>query len=142
MELRHLRYFRVVAELQHFHKAAKLLCITQPALSNQIKQFESELGTALFERVGQGVKLTESGNLVLATARKVLNEIENMQNTVSDLESGTTGILRIGVLQSINALYLSKLVGNFDRHYPNISLRIEELPNDIIEKKSHRVRLI
>lgn len=135
MELRHFRYFKVVAELQHFHNAAKVLCITQPALSNQIKQFERELDAPLFERVGRGVKLTECGEAVQASIHRVLNEVENMRSTVDDLKSGTAGTLKIGVLQSINALYLRKIVTDFDRHYPNISLCIEELANDQIEEK-------
>lgn len=135
MELRHLRYFRVVAELQHFHRAAEVLCITQPALSNQIRQLEEELGTRLFERVGRSVRLSESGELLLASTRRVLAEVERMQEAVADLESANTGSLRIGVLQSINALYLRNLVVEFDRRYPNISLHIEELPNHQIESR-------
>jgi LysR family transcriptional regulator, cyn operon transcriptional activator len=135
MELRHLRYFKVVAELQHFHKAADKLHITQPALSSQIKQLEQELNTELFVRVGRGVKLSENGELVLISAQKILNEVALLQESVSDIEAGEAGTLKIGVLQSINSLYLRSLVAEFDRNNPNISLQIEELTNHNIEKK-------
>lgn len=135
MELRHLRYFKVVAELQHFHKAADKLHITQPALSSQIKQLEQELNTNLFERIGRGVKLSENGEIVLASAKKVLNEVALLKESISDIEAGQAGSLKIGVLQSINSLYLRSLVAEFDRNNPNISLQIEELTNNNIEKK-------
>ena len=106
MELRHLRYFSVVAKLQHFHKASEALFITQPALSNQIKQLEEELGTKLFERIGRGVKLSESGQYLLESANRVLNEVEYVTETIRELEQGTKGTLRIGVLQSINSCLL------------------------------------
>ncbi len=138
MELRHLRYFKVVTELQHFHKAAEKLHITQPALSNQIKQLEQELNSKLFERVGRGVKLSESGELVLSSAIRILNEAELLKESVSDIESGQAGTLKIGVLQSINSLYLRSLVAEFDRNNPNISLQIEEMTNYNIEKKVSR----
>ena len=134
MELRHLRYFKVVAELQHFHNAADKLHITQPALSNQIKQLEQELNTELFERIGRGVKLSENGELVLSSAIKILNEVDLLKESVSDIESGQAGTLKIGVLQSINSLYLRSLVAEFDRNNPNISLKIAEMTNDNIEK--------
>lgn len=135
MEIRHLRYFKVVAELQHFHQASEKLCITQPALSNQIKQLEEELNTNLFNRVGRNVKLTESGELVLSTAKRILSEVERLKEAVSDIESGELGSLRIGVLQSINALYLRDLVIEFDKKHPNISLHVEEMTNQEIEQK-------
>jgi len=135
VELRHLRYFKVVAELQHFHRAADKLCITQPALSNQIKQLEQELNTNLFDRVGRRVKLSESGELVLSTAKRILNEVERLQEAVTDFEGGQSGSLKIGVLQSINALYLRNLVIEFDKKHPNISLHVEELTNQEIEQK-------
>jgi LysR family transcriptional regulator, cyn operon transcriptional activator len=135
MELRHLRYFKVVAEMQHFHRAAEKLFITQPALSNQIKQLEEELNTKLFVRVGRNVKLSESGELVLSAAQRILNEVELLKETVSDIELGQSGSLKLGVLQSINALYLHNLVVEFDREHPNISLQIEEMTNHEIEVK-------
>lgn len=135
MELRHLRYFKVVAELQHFHRAADKLHITQPALSSQIKQLEQELNTSLFIRIGRGVKLSENGELVLISVKKILNEVALLKESVSDIEAGQAGTLKIGVLQSINALYLRSLVAEFDRNNPNISLQIEEMTNHDIEKK-------
>lgn len=135
MELRHLRYFKVVAELQHFHNAANKLHITQPALSSQIKQLEQELDTTLFERIGRGVKLSQNGHIVLQSTKKILNEVALLKESISDIEAGQAGTLRIGVLQSINSLYLRSLVVEFDRNHPNISLQIQELTNNNIEKK-------
>ncbi len=135
MELRHLRYFKAVAELEHFHKAADKLCITQSALSNQIKQLERELDTKLFARVGRNVKLTETGSALLLTANKMLNEEEYIKELIVEIEHGQQGQLKIGVLQSVNALYLHRLIIEFDKRYPNLSLQIEELPNTEIENK-------
>jgi LysR family transcriptional regulator, cyn operon transcriptional activator len=133
MELRHLRYFCAVAELEHFHKAAERLCITQPALSNQIKQLENELSTKLFARSGRNVRLTESGEIVLDAARKILNEVDFLKETVHEVESGNRGSLKVGVLQSINTLYCRQLVTTFDQMHPHISLNLLELPNRDIE---------
>jgi len=135
MELRHLRYFKVVAEMQHFRRAAEKLHITQPALSNQIKKLEDELGTKLFIRIGRNVKLSETGELVLSCTHRILNEAELLKEAVSDIELGQSGSLKLGVLQSINALYLRNLVIEFDREHPNISLQIEEMTNHEIEVK-------
>lgn len=133
MELRHLRYFKVVAELQHFHNAAKVLCITQPALSNQIKQLEEELETKLFNRVGRRVMLSESGEAVLSAANQILREVSELTNAISNIEQGNSGHIKVGVLQSINALYIRKIVTEFDRKHSGISLNIMELPNNEIE---------
>lgn len=133
MEIRHLRYFCVVAELEHFHKAAERLFITQPALSNQIKQLENELSTKLFYRVGRNVRLSESGEYVLRAAKKILNEVESLKDSISQLESGETGSLNVGVLQSINALYCKQLITEFDQLHPKISINIREMSNKDIE---------
>ena len=133
MELRHLRYFKVVAELQHFHNAAKILCITQPALSNQIKQLEEELETKLFNRVGRRVMLSESGEAVLSAANQILRQVAELTNAISNIEQGNSGHIKVGVLQSINALYIRKIVTEFDRKHSGISLNIMELPNNEIE---------
>ena len=76
MEPRHLRYFVAVAEELHFTRAAERLGIKQPPLSLQIRQLEREIGTPLLRRETRGVKLTETGALLLEEARRILGQVE------------------------------------------------------------------
>jgi DNA-binding transcriptional LysR family regulator len=77
MELRHLRYFLAVGEEQHYGRAARRLCVAQPALSRQIQDLENEIGFVLFERLPRGVKLTDAGKLFLNDARRILEEVND-----------------------------------------------------------------
>lgn len=74
MELRHLRYFVEVAAALSFSKAARKLHVSQPAISRQIRDLETEIGTALFVRQDNQVKLTEQGRLLLDGAREILTK--------------------------------------------------------------------
>lgn len=78
MELRHLRYFQTVARELNVTRAAALLHIAQPPLSRQIRQFEDELGVALFERVGRGLRLTEAGRFLLEQSLQLTQRLDEM----------------------------------------------------------------
>ena len=76
MELRHLRYFVAVAEMENVSRAALKLHVSQPTLSTQIRDLEDELGFTLFERTGKSVRLTEPGRVFLKEAREVLQHVD------------------------------------------------------------------
>src|SRR5699024_10333953 len=96
MELRHLRYFVTVAEELHFGKAAKRLNISQPPLSQQIKQLEKELCVPLFRRTKQRVELTDAGEVFLSIAYEILNQVEQACEEAQRVNQGEIGQLVIG----------------------------------------------
>lgn len=134
MELRQLRYFLTVAEEGHFTRAAERLYISQPALSQQIRQLESELGAVLIDRAGRRVRLTEAGAIVARHARRALRELDAAQTALDELAGLQRGSLSIGVVQTVNAYLLPYVVATFASTYPGIRLHIEERSAGEIER--------
>lgn len=133
MELRQLKYFVKVAETLNFSEAAKALCITQSTLSQQIKQFEEELGTQLLIRSSHNVKLTEAGEFILPHAKQSIYESEACSERIRDLNSIKTGALSIGVTYSFSPILTETLL-SFMKLYPNIKLNIFYKPmNELME---------
>ena len=100
MELRHLRYFIAVAEELHFGRAAQVLGISQPPLSQQIQALEQELGARLFERTNRRVALSEAGRLFLEEARRVLAQVDKAADVARRAQLGELGELKIGFTSS------------------------------------------
>ena len=98
MELRHLRYFVAVAEELHFRRAAERLHVAQPAVSEQIRKLEAELGVQLFNRTQRSVSLTPSGQAMLGEARRVLRQAEVAQMAARTAADEAKSRLRIGYL--------------------------------------------
>jgi DNA-binding transcriptional LysR family regulator len=96
MELRHLRYFVAVAEELHFRRAAERLHVAQPAVSEQVRKLEEELGVKLLERTHRSVSVTEAGAVMLEQARVVLRLAEAAQRAARDASARTATRLRIG----------------------------------------------
>jgi DNA-binding transcriptional LysR family regulator len=96
MELRHLRYFVAVAEELHFRRAAERLHVAQPAVSEQVRKLEEELGVRLLERTHRSVSLTDAGAVMLDQARVVLRLADEAQRAARNASTRATTQLRIG----------------------------------------------
>jgi DNA-binding transcriptional LysR family regulator len=134
MEIRHLRYFCVLAEQLHFTKAALLLNIAQPALSHQIKQMEEEIGTQLVERTNRRVRLTPAGEAFLARATRILEQIDQATREAAQVGQGEAGALVIGVVSTAVCSVLPVLLRSFRREFPHIAIDIREMePGEQVE---------
>ena len=134
MELRRLEYFLAVAEAGHFTRAAESMHVSQPALSQQIKKLEAELGAPLFDRLGQGVELTEAGELLLPRARRVLSELEDAETAVEELRGLQRGTVRVGTVQTTGEYLIPGAVSRFHEAHPNVNVSVEERSAPGIER--------
>jgi DNA-binding transcriptional LysR family regulator len=127
IELRHLRYFLAVAETLHFSKAAQLLGIAQPPLSQQIKRLEQLVGHRLFDRTTRGVKLTLAGQLLAERARSTIEKVQDDLTQVRRLGRGEEGTLTVGYSGSVMFTALPAAIESYRRRYPKVELRLREL---------------
>ncbi len=127
MDLRHLRYFVTVAETGHMTRAAALLGMQQPPLSQQIKTLEQELGIALLHRHPKGVSLTDGGRQFLDEARRLLRDYHDMRDRMERLASGQHGLLAIGFTSSAAAhAYTPAVLRACRGEHPGIALSMTE----------------
>jgi LysR family cyn operon transcriptional activator len=127
IELRHLRYFLAVAETGHFTRAAAKLHVTQPTLSHQIREFEGQMDLQLFDRAGRRVKLTAAGETLLPHARKVLSQLQQAQTALDELHGLKRGLLRVGMVQTVNACVIPEIVAEFSAAHPAIRVECGEM---------------
>jgi DNA-binding transcriptional LysR family regulator len=128
LELRHLRYFVVLAEELHFARAAERLNIAPPTLTVQIQEVERRLGASLFKRSRRSVELTQAGKIFLAEARDVLERFERAETIGRRAAQGQIGWLEIGYVGSAAyAGVLQEHVYRFRHSYPEIEVHTQEL---------------
>lgn len=126
MELRQLEYFLAVAETGHFTRAAQEMHVSQPALSQQIKKLETELGTPLFDRLGRGVELTDAGRLLRPRAEQVLAELSDARTAVHELQGLQRGTVRIGTVQTTGEYLIPDAIARFHAAHPEVHVSVEE----------------
>lgn len=125
MEIRDYEAFVVVAEELHFGRAADRLLISQPPLSNRIRQLERQLGFGLFTRSTRSVELTAEGRRFLPAARKVLQQHEEAQKIARAIKTGESGVVRLGFAGVSSQRALPILSRAVKDAYPGIDLRIQ-----------------
>lgn len=133
MLFRHIHYFLAVAEHQGFTRAAAALHVSQPALSQQIKQLEALLDVTLFDRSGRNTRLTDAGEVYLRYARNALQALEEGKRAIHDVEDLSRGSLRVAVTPTFTAYFIGPLVAAFYARYPNVTLQLQEMSQDNIE---------
>lgn len=127
MELRHLRYFVAVAEELHFGRAARLLHISQPPLSQQIRALERELGVELFSRGKRRVELTHAGKVFLQQASLVLASAVQASEAARRAQRGETGRLVIGFIHAATFALLPEILRRFRQRMPQVELSLQEM---------------
>ena len=128
IELRHLRYFVAVADTLHFGKAAERLGMSQPPLSQQIRQLEDAVGARLLTRTNRRVALTEPGRVLLQEAREILARTDRAVDLVQRGQRGELGELRIGFMRTtpLSQEVLGAIFA-FRQHFPAVHLQLEEM---------------
>lgn len=98
MDLRDLRYFETIAELQHVGRATAKLHRTQPALTSSVRRLEQDCGTALFEKSGRGIRLTEAGKVLHKWAQRMRFDVDDAKREIAAIGKGLAGHVRIGIV--------------------------------------------
>lgn len=129
---RSIRYLIAVADEQSFTRAAEALFVSQPTLSQQIKQLEDLLEVQLLDRSGRAVRLTAAGEVYLHYARRALRELEEGTRAIHELQDLSRGSLRLGMTPITDHL-VSPLLEHFNAHYPGITVSTQEMPQDSVE---------
>ncbi|KUJ69344.1 LysR family transcriptional regulator [Streptomyces albus subsp. albus] len=126
MQLQQLRYFTAVADSRHFTRAAELLHVAQPSLSQQIRALERELGAELFHRARGNITLTDAGEALLPLARQILADTETAHREVQEVAQLRRGRVRLGAPPSLCASLVPDVLRAYHDRYPGIELLIDE----------------
>lgn len=126
MELRQVRYFVRIAELESMTRAAEALFIAQPALSIQIRNLEEELGVQLLTRHSRGVKPTEAGERFLESARRILAEVDSAKASAANNALKPLEKVRLGINPSTNPELVARILNLVNEQSPTISLSLVE----------------
>lgn len=125
-QLSSMKAFVTLAESESFNNAAKLLNITQPALTRRIKKMEEDLQVILFERTTRTVTLTKAGKMLLPEAREIIKKLDEMLFNIREMNSHQRGRITLSCIPTAVFYFLPQAIGKFNELYPNINVRIME----------------
>ena len=133
IEIRHLRYFLAVAEAGNFSRAADRLGVSQPNVSQQLRDLEEALRVGLFQRRGKRILLTSAGLIFQEHARSILRQMEAFLQELNIEPGQMRGALHLGVVPILNVALIPQLLGLFASTHPAVSLNVEEISSTVIE---------
>src|SRR4051812_47249370 len=134
MTLVQLEYVIALDAVKHFAKAAASCHVTQPSLSMQVQKLEVELGVQVFIRTNP-VITTETGQIVIEQAKKILSEARMMQQLIHQEKNIVAGTLKIGIIPTLAPYLLPKFLQAFIKQYPQVRLSIHELTTENIVRQ-------
>jgi DNA-binding transcriptional LysR family regulator len=135
VNLNHLFLFRAVAEAGGFSRAAERIHVSQPAISMQVGELETQLGLTLFHRLGRGVKLTAAGQILLGYAQRLGALAVEAEQAMEEVRGLRRGHLAIGASTTIGVYLLPNLLGQYRRQYPEIDVRFDIANTDDILRR-------
>jgi LysR family transcriptional regulator, cyn operon transcriptional activator len=133
MLLRHIRYFLAIAEHRNFTRAAEALHVSQPTLSQQIRQLEDTLRVQLLDRTGRTIQLTDAGATYLQYAQRALQDLEAGKRAIHDVQALSRGSLRLAITPTFTAYLIGPLLEKYNRQHPHITLNILEMAQERME---------
>lgn len=137
---RQLEYFRAVARELHFTRAAEALRVAQPALSQQIRKLERQLGLELFQRDNHRVAITAAGSALLDHAERILADLAAVEDEMAGWSEGTRGRVRLGVARGL-AARLARLLVEFSAAHPGVEVELREESNAAMLADLYAARL-
>jgi LysR family hydrogen peroxide-inducible transcriptional activator len=137
MEVHQLRYFCAVARHGTFTRASEVEHVAQPSLSQQILKLEAELGARLFDRLPRSAKLTVFGKTFLPKAERILRELEQAKSELLEMAGNEKGDVTVGIIPTIAAYLLPKLLKGFAGRHPLITLKIVEDITPVLLQRLH-----
>jgi LysR family hydrogen peroxide-inducible transcriptional activator len=137
LKLKDLRYLVAVADQRHFGRAAAQCFVSQPTLSAQLKKLETSLGVQLIERAPNNVSLTETGEQIVARARRILEATDEVVTLARSQRDPLAGRLRVAFLPTIGPYLLPHVVPAVRKALPRLELRLYEYQTDLMLEKLH-----
>jgi LysR family transcriptional regulator, benzoate and cis,cis-muconate-responsive activator of ben and cat genes len=143
VELRHLRYFVAVAEMENVSRAALKLHVSQPALSRQIRDLEDEIGFSLLQRTAKSVRITEAGRTFLNDARELLRDADNAVKRARVIAGKAETELHIGDWPLGSGMIMPALLREYQQAMPNVKVNVHDWPleNSIAGVRDGRLQL-
>jgi DNA-binding transcriptional LysR family regulator len=141
MELRHLKYFQAVAEELSFSKAARRLHVAQPALSRAVQELERDVGVNLIDRNRRSARLTPAGAVLLQETGLLLERLDESLRRVRRTAAGEEGELRLGYIGPPTKLFLGRVLAEYRRRMPRVSVHLEERTPERVWEMVARGRL-